>query len=65
MITKRQLGLGLLIIASIGAVGLLAVDLVGAGAFQGIGPAQRLGLLVCGVLALIGATLVPLGDKPA
>jgi hypothetical protein len=65
MITKRQLGTGMLIIALIGIVGLLAVDLIGAGDFQGIGPAQRLGLLVCGVVALIGATLIPLGDRPA
>jgi hypothetical protein len=31
----------------------------------GIGPAQRLALLVCGVVAVFGATLIPLGNRPA
>jgi hypothetical protein len=65
MITKRQLGIGILIFGILGAIGLLAVDFVGAGDFAGIGPVQRIGLLLCIVAAIIGATLIPLGDKPA
>lgn len=64
-ITKRQLGY-LFILAGVGgAVGLLLMDLVGAGQFQGIGPAQRLALLVAGGVTLVGLSLLPLGDKPA
>lgn len=31
----------------------------------GIGPAQRLALLACVAVAVVGGTLIPLGDKPA
>lgn len=63
--TKRQLGY-LFILAGVGgAIGLLALDFVGAGQFQGIGPAQRLALLVAGGVMLLGLSLLPLGDKPA
>jgi hypothetical protein len=31
----------------------------------GIGPAQRLGLAACAGVALVGGTLIPLGDRPA
>ncbi|MEL7236064.1 MAG: hypothetical protein AAFV33_11970 [Chloroflexota bacterium] len=31
----------------------------------GIGPAQRLALLTCVAVALLGLTLIPLGSKPA
>lgn len=65
MVTKRQLGIGFILVALLGAGALLAVDLVGAGDFQGIGPAQRLGLAGCALILVIGVTLLPLGDKPA
>jgi hypothetical protein len=65
MVTKRQLGL-LFIALGVGtAVGLFAIDLLGAGQFQGIGPAQRRALLVAGAAVLLGLSLWPLGDKPA
>ncbi|WP_420627654.1 hypothetical protein [Candidatus Leptofilum sp.] len=63
--TKRQLGLIFIGLGVLGAVGLLGVDLVGAGQFNGIGPTQRLGLLAAGAVILVGLTLLPLGDKPA
>lgn len=64
-LTKRQLGL-LLVVMGVGAAGLLlAVDLLGAGRFTGIGPAQRLALGGAGLLALVGLSLLPLGDRPA
>jgi hypothetical protein len=65
MITKRQLGFGILILGIFGAIGLLAVDFVGAGDFDGIGPAQRIGLILAGFAIIVGATLLPLGHKPA
>ena len=65
MVTKRQLGL-LFILLGVGtAVGLFAMDLLGAGQFQGIGPAQRRALLAAGAAVLLGLSLLPLGNKPA
>jgi len=65
MITKKMLGLFLSIFGILLAVGLLAMEILGAGKFQGIGPLQRMALL--GVLAifLVGISLIPLGDRPA
>lgn len=65
MVTKRQLGL-LFIVMGVGAIfAMFAIDLTGAGQFQGIGPAQRQALVVAGLVILVGATLLPLGDRPA
>lgn len=82
-LTKRQLGLLLLIIGVVGFVGIFSLDLVAiarqsgvASVFTaatieqlrsplGIGPAQRLALLACMGVAVIGLTLIPLGDRPA
>ncbi|MCA9932574.1 MAG: hypothetical protein H6662_09865 [Ardenticatenaceae bacterium] len=65
MITKRQLGLILLAMGIFGVIAIFAVDWLGAGDFQGIGPAQRIALLAAAVVALLGLTLLPLGDRPA
>ncbi len=65
MVTKRQLGILLIGFGIIGAVAILAVDVIGAGDFQGLGPAQRLALLGAGIVVLVGLSLLPLGDKPA
>lgn len=65
MVTKRQLGV-LLILLGVGAIlAMFAIDLLGAGQFQGIGPAQRRGLIVAALAFFIGLTLLPLGDRPA
>lgn len=65
MVTKRQLGL-LFILSGIGAaVAMFAMDMLGAGQFQGIGPAQRQALVVAAIIVVVGLTLVPLGDRPA
>lgn len=65
MITKKQLGILFITVGIIAIVGSFAIDLVGAGEFQGIGPTQRLGLMGAGGLIVIGLTLLPFGDKPA
>ncbi len=65
MITKRQLGLIFLIAGIIATGAILAVELLGAGNFQGIGPLQRIGLGVTILSSLIGVSLIPLGDRPA
>ena len=44
---------------------LFGIDLLGAGKFQGIGPAQKLALMGAGVIILVGVSLLPLGDRPA
>lgn len=65
VITKRMLGASF-VLAGLGAIiGMFALDLLGAGQFQGIGPAQRQAMLAAGAAILVGLTLIPLGDKPA
>lgn len=63
--SKRQLGFLLVGAGILGALGILSLDIVNAGREGGIGPAQRLGLGIAVGLALIGLTLIPLGDDPA
>jgi len=65
MVTKRQLGVFILIVSFVGMTGLVAVDLIGAGEWGGFGPLQRLGIgLGLGATA-VGLILVRLGDRPA
>jgi hypothetical protein len=63
--TKRGLGIIFITLGAVATIGILVIDLFGAGNFQGIGPAQRLALLGAGVAILVGISLVPLGDRPA
>lgn len=63
--TKRQLGQIMLVSGVVGFVGILAIDLVGGGREGGIGPAQQAALALAALTALIGASLIPLGDRPA
>jgi hypothetical protein len=63
IITKRFLGIVILAAGILGFVGLLVLDAVrGGGDF---GPTQQLGLVACVGLALLGLSLIPLGDRPA
>jgi hypothetical protein len=65
MVTKRQLGI-IFILLGLGTAGaLFAIDMLGAGKFQGIGPAQARALLVAGLAVVVGLTLLPLGGRPA
>jgi hypothetical protein len=63
--TKRQLGFTFIALGISAVVALLAIDLIGAGNFQGVGPTQRVAILGAGIVTLVGLTLVPLGDRPA
>ncbi len=65
MVTKRKLGFLFIAGGVVGSVAIFAVDLLGAGDFQGIGPAQRLALAAAAAVVVLGLTLLPLGDKPA
>jgi hypothetical protein len=47
------------------ALASLAADVVGAGRFGGLGPAQRLALLAAGLICIFGLTLLPFGRRPA
>jgi hypothetical protein len=42
-----------------------SADLVGAGRFGGLGPAQRQALLAAGLIIAFGLSLLPLGHRPA
>ncbi|MEO1290874.1 MAG: hypothetical protein AAFV93_24305 [Chloroflexota bacterium] len=63
--TKRQLGWLLLIVGGIAFIGILGLDLIGGGRGGGIGPAQMAALVVTALVALVGLSLIPLGDDPA
>jgi hypothetical protein len=64
-LSKRLLGL-LLIVGGVGGfVAILAIDLIDVGREGGIGPAQQIALGLMLALALAGLTLLPLGDQPA
>lgn len=65
MITKRQLGIGLILLALAALAGITVLEWLGAGSFEGIGPLQRLAYLASGLTLLIGLSLLPLGDRPA
>lgn len=64
-LTKRQLGWLCMSLGALALFAALAADLVGAGRFGGLGPAQRQAL--AGGLALVGfgLSLLPLGHRPA
>lgn len=64
-LTKRQLGILLLAGGLVIFIGLLALDTIFSGRDGGIGPAQRLALICAAVVALIGLSLIPLGNTPA
>lgn len=63
--TKRQIGLILLIVGVLAFIGIIAVDALDIGREGGIGPAQQLALVVSALIALLGLTLIPLGNAPA
>ena len=65
MITKRLLGVGFMIAAAVAVVGIFAVNLLGLGRYAGIGPAQQAALAAAALLFLVGASLWPLGERPA
>jgi hypothetical protein len=64
-LTKRQLGLLLVVGGLLGFVAIIAVDLIDIGREGGIGPAQQIALGLMILVALAGLTLLPLKDSPA
>lgn len=64
-LTKRHLGILLLLAGVVGFLGILAVDLLDIGREGGIGPTQQIALGLCVLVALVGLSLLPLGNDPA
>jgi hypothetical protein len=64
-LTKRMLGVLLVIGGVAGFAAVLAVDLLQPERIGGVGPAQRIALGACVAIALAGVTLIPLGKEPA
>jgi len=64
-LTKRHLGLLLLTGGALAFLAVLAIDLFDMGREGGIGPAQRIALIISALAALVGLMLIPLGDSPA
>ena len=64
-LTKRQLGWLIFVAGTIVIVGSFSVDLIGAGQFTGLGPAQKQAISGGIVLVLFGLSLLPLGHRPA
>ena len=65
LITKRVVGIALVFLGLVAIGGTVAVDLLGAGKWSGLGPAQQLAATVGFIVSLIGFSLIPLGDRPA
>lgn len=64
-LSKRLLGLLLVIGGTLGFVLIISIDLLDVGREGGIGPAQQIALGACVLLALVGLSLIPLGETPA
>jgi hypothetical protein len=64
-LSKKHLGWLLLLAGILAFVGILSIDILDFGREGGIGPAQQMALGVSALTALIGLTLIPLGDAPA
>ena len=64
-VSKRGLGILLILIGVIGFVGVYGIDVLDVGRQGGIGPVQQIALGGSALLALIGLTLLPLGNQPA
>lgn len=64
-LTKRQLGALIAAGGVIAALAVLLVDILRAGAFDGLGPAQLLALGGCALAIVLGLSLLPLGDRLA
>ena len=64
-LTKRHIGLLLFAAGALGVVAILLMDRLNIGRESGLGPAQQAALVVLTLLAMLGLTLIPLGDAPA
>ena len=64
-LTKRQLGVLIILAGASLAAITLAANWVGLGHFSGFGPAKLLALAGAGAIVLFGLSLLQLGQRPA
>ena len=64
VITKRMLGALILLVGTLGFIGVLLLDAI-RGDFGDFGPTPLLALVGCLGLCVLGVSLLPLGDRPA
>ncbi len=65
MITKRQLGIALFCGGIFVLVAVWLNDLIGTSDYAGVGALQRNVMLAAAGVAVVGLTLLPMGDRPA
>jgi hypothetical protein len=65
MITKRQLGIVVILVTLLGVASVIGVDVVGAGEWGGFGPLQQMGVGAGVVGVIVGVILILLGNRPA
>ncbi|TET54145.1 MAG: hypothetical protein E3J64_02395 [Anaerolineales bacterium] len=65
MVTKRQLGIVVVVAVLLLMLGIVAVDLFEAGKWGGFGPLQRIGVGLGVAGFAVGAILIRIGDRPA
>lgn len=65
MVTKRQLGLVVVILSVLSIAAIVAADVFGIGHWSGFGPLQRLMALLGIAGVIVGGVLISLGDRPA
>jgi hypothetical protein len=65
MVTKRQLGIAVIVFSALVVLGVTAVDFVGAGRWGGFGPLQQISIGLCLAAIAVGYILIRLGDRPA
>jgi predicted MFS family arabinose efflux permease len=63
--SKRLLGWLMVLVGLGGFAGLLVLNILRQKPVAEIGPAQQLVFALCTLIALIGASLIPLGNSPA
>jgi hypothetical protein len=64
-LSKKHLGWLLLIGGVLALLGILSIDILDVGREGGIGPAQQMALAASALIAIIGLTLIPLGNASA
>jgi len=65
MVTKRQLGIIVVVLGLLVVLVVVGVDFIGAGRWSGFGPLQRVGIVLSLAAVVVGCILVRLGDRPA
>ncbi len=65
MVTKRQLGIFLTVVAALALLWIGVIDRIGMGEWGGFGPLQRIGLFGAAAVLAVGLILIRIGNRPA